>query len=250
MPITTAQPKRRRFRRNRVSVEQTHANAIIRANKVIAPEPPTHQASHHYVQRFRFTTQANLSTYPINPADFANLLLVALEDFAANSGNLCAPVYTRFLFKSMEMWAIPSSLAAPVTLILTPQNVGTTSVNTESTISDTSKSIDRYAYVRYRPKITSPIAQYQSQDSTSAGVRITCPAGTIIDLVLHVWICNGEIPTQPLIYYDTTSPIPYAPVAGQVFLAALDPSPTGKSLILPVDYVNPYDNSAVPTPRP
>lgn len=232
-----------------MSSEQTQINAIIKANMVIAPEPPMHQASHHYVQRFRFTSQQDLSTYPINPADFANLLLTAAQDFV-DGANAAYPVYTRFLFKKMEMWAIPSSLAAPVTVILTAQNSGTTSANSETTISDTSKSIDRYAYVKLKPKLTSPLAQYQNQDTLGGAIRLTCPAGTIIDVTLHVWICNGEYPTPTSIFYASTPPLGYRPSVGQVFLAALDPSDTGTSLILPVDYVNPYNNNSVPTPRP
>lgn len=143
------------------------------------------------------------------------------------------------------MWAIPSTLAAPVTLVLTPQNVGTTSVNTERTLTDSSHSIDRYAYVRYRPKIDSPIYQYQSQNSTSGAIRIDAPAGTIVDVTLHVWIANGETPTAVTVFSNVSSID-----QGQVFLSALDPSPTGSSIFAPLGYVNVINDVETPTARP
>jgi len=246
--INSSTNRRQRTRKNSNRSQQTQINAIIKAEKIVNPEPPTFEVSHHYNQRFRFIVQSDVVAYPLNPSDFANLLLVALEDFTGGAQN-AAPVYTRYLFKSMEMWALPTSLAAPVTLVLTPQNVGTTVVNTERTLTDTSKSIDRYAYVKYKPKMTSPIGQYQSQASTGGGIRITCPGSTIIDVVLHVWICNGEVPPTVEIFYSTIGSPPTID-AGQVFLAALDPSSTGTSLILPVAYANPYVNTDFPTPRP
>jgi len=230
--------------------EQAQVNAIVRASTIVNPEPPMFQPSHHYVQKFRFTSQLPVESYPINPSDLANLLLVAMEDIVGVSQAFsAAPVYTRYLLKKVEMWALPTSLTAPVTLILSPQNSGTTSVNTEQTLSDTSKSIDRYAYVKYKPRLTSPIAQYQTQTSTGGGFRITCPGTTVVDVTLHVWVCNGEQPDLTSIWIGASGPAA-AISAGAVFLAALDPSATGTSIFFPVGYLNPYTNYSDPTPRP
>jgi len=248
-PPRVSRRSRRNGRGNRNKVaEQVQINAIVKANAAVNPEPPTFEVSHHYVQRFRFVSQAEVTAYPINPSDFADLLLVASEASTPGSSFISYPVYTRFKLKFIEMWALPTSLAAPVTLVLTPQNVGTTTVNTERTLTDTSKSIDRYAYVKYKPKIDSPIYQYQSQDSTSAGVRLSCPAGTIVDVVLHVWIANGEVPDSVTLFSPAGTGGNIA--AGQVFLSALDPSPTGSSLFPPVGYANAISDTVTPTPRP
>jgi hypothetical protein len=230
---------------------QNHVNAIVKANGIISPEPPMFGVSHHYVQRFRFVISFDVVAYPINPSDFANLLLVALEDSSPGTAVSAAPIYTRFLLKSVEIWALPTSLTAPVTVTLTPQNSGTTSANSEVTLSDTPKSIDRYAYVRYRPKLTSPIGQYQNQTTSGGAIRISAPATSICDVVMHAWVCNGETPALVSVFVPTVAVGQQPSVStGQVFLSALDPSSTGQSIFIPQGYANVISDLVDPTPRP
>lgn len=240
----SSNPQAKSRRRSRVNRNQqsTQVGALVKASKLMNPKPPSFDASHHYVQRFRFVCTLPVTEYPINPSDFANLLAVVTG--TASGVTTMQPIYTRFRIKSVEMWAIPTSLTAPVTVSISPQNTGDSAVNTERTVSDTSKSLTEYAYVKFKPKLTSALGQWQTQTSTGGALRFNCPGATIIDVVLHVYLCNAELPTP--INIDS----PNVVADGYLVMNALDPSSTGPSIIQPLSYANVYYDQIVPTPRP
>jgi len=242
------QPNNKRSSRRNINSRKqvvTQVSAIVRADKLIHPQPPTFVSSHHYVQRFRFVSTNAVVSYPINSADIANLLgVVASVDGDTHTVGEYG-VYTRFRIKSLEMWCTTSSLAVPSTLIASYQNSAGDAANTEQTVTDTTASIDEYAYVKLVPKWTSPASQYQSAVTTGGTLRLDCPAGTILDLVLHVWLSNNDPVTVFDVFNRNTSI-----AVGDVVVNPLDPSSTGISFFIPQGYLTPSSTASSPTPRP
>jgi len=227
---------------------------MVRATNITNPSPPVYDSSHHYTKRIRFLLTAALVDYTITSSDVCNLLL-AVNDIPVADPIVatCSALWSRFRLINAEMWATASGLtaASDISLEFVDPSNGTSS-NSEARVSDVAKSIDQYAYVKLKPKSPSVASQWQNATTTGFGIKINAPIGTLMDLVVEVYI-NNDDPVQTVLAYLGVSGSPINPemVPGVVFLNYLDASPTGTTpgTIVPLDYINPSVSSA-PTPRP
>lgn len=145
----------------------------------------------------------------------------------------------------IEAWCTATTDGNPVSLAISLINSNTaiSATNTEQTKSDTTTSIDQYAHVRIMPARTSPASEWQNPNTVGGAFQITCPDNTTLDLVLEVYVNNGDglypsVPTGAAV----SQPI------GTVVMNYLDPS-TAPGYFSPVGY-NSFAVSPTPTPRP
>lgn len=233
-------------RKNRRGKRRDNVNmvsAIVRASSISNPEPPQFDSSIHFVQRFRFVLTAAVQNYQINPIDITSLLLVS--GFVGTDADTPAyGIITRFKYKAIEMWTTTSSLALPASISVAFVDLSGIASNTEKTQSDTTASIDRYAYVKLRPRNGSLASEWQNPTSTAGSFVFSAPQGTILDLTLHCYLQNND--AVQLVTVFSANP---ALQVGSLFQNFLDSNPVALGLLTPVGYIN-LTPSTVPTPRP
>lgn len=240
--ISSKRKSKRSRRQQRASQPQALVSAIVRAENISNPQPPQFQSSVHFVQTFRFVLTSSVIQYQINPSDICALLGVCLT-LTGGTGT-ASQLITRFKYKRIEMWTTASSLSVPSTLVLTMADINGNASNTEQTQTDTTAAIDRYAYVKLSPKVTSPGGQWQNDASTTGSFVVTAPIGAILDLTIHAYLNNDDGVNNIAFNSDNT-----VIGVGSLFLNFLDSNATTSGYFQPVGYLNP-GVTATPTPRP
>lgn len=88
--------------------------------------------------------------------------------------------------KRVQMWAAVATQGTPVVVSLLPsgEDPGNNSFSDlPDKILDTSISIDKPAYIDYRPKVDHPSGSWHFSNTVTNGLfLISCPSGTIIDV--------------------------------------------------------------------
>jgi len=238
----------RQQRSNRSTIP-SQVSALVRANRITNPEPPTFDPSIRFRHRFRFQVtgapETGLNLYQINNVDIANLLgVIDLTVTPATVVYTQTPIITRYRVRKIQAWQIDNSLTISYQTL--PSN-GLASTNTEVTKSDTATGSNDYAYVMLRPTATSSIGQWQSAITMGGGFQISCFNGAIIDLTLDLWLNNGD-PAGQFGVYGLTGTMTGLTL-GQLVVNPLDPSGLNPSFINPIGYAA-VTNSNTPTPRP
>jgi len=237
--------RQQRFNRSTPS----QVSAIVRANRISNPQPPTFDPSIRFRHRFRFQVagapSTGLNLYQINNADIANLLGVI--DLAVTPATVVytqSPIISRYRVRKIQVWQLGGSVTISYQTL---PSYGLASTNTEVTKSDTSTGSNDYAYVMLRPTPTSSIGQWQSLITMGGGFQISCLNTAIVDLSLDIWLNNGDPAAQFGVYgLDGTMT---GLTLGQLVVNPLDPSGINPSYINPVGYAA-VTNSTTPTPRP
>jgi len=226
--------------------QQRQVATALKIDKVVHPSPPEHDSSHHYVTRIRFRTTNPVVQYPIYASDIATLLSVATESVTGQGPVNCVSAWTRVKVKKIEAWAIPTTLASAATVSLSLLNVsGTTTNNSERTSTDTSSSLDRYAYAWLKPRTTYATGQWFGPTQTGAGFGISAPGNTIVDITLHAYINNADTDNTLVVWFNTGVQIS----DGTMFIHALDSSATSSGYFEPIGYYNNVSDQITPTPR-
>jgi len=190
----------------------------------VAANPPTFSSSKVISSRYRFEANAAQSGTVIGVEDVAELLVMAT---AANAAyRICSGTRIR----SISMWGPMASDLKPVTLELeysASPGSGAGPGAPSTRVTATSMGSMKAASLRYAPPVGSLASLWLDQSISGSLFKLSCPANTIIDILLDQQVLN-----------DTSPAAVGAAVAGatvgQVYVRALDSN--GSVQLIPVGY--------------
>ncbi len=138
--------------------------------------------------RYRATA---LSTVSFDGAELA-----AMCGVVATAATTSVQLSTAVRVKKIEMWGPVATAGTAVETRIDWQTSSTTLnlFSPGSTVSDSSISFDRPAYVCAKPPVESSSSKWQSSASTVTVCTIACPPGTILDFHLNFVINDNEAP--------------------------------------------------------
>jgi len=235
--------QRRKGKANRSGHVQSMTTAIIRANKIVDPEPlrfnSTLTADVFTQWRFVVAGALPLVNYIIRAQDVLSQFLMCYAATAISVSGY--PIFSRFLYKSIRLLGTQTT-----TSLRFVDNAGT-ALNSEKTSSDSSDSADRYAVSKISPRPNQQAGQWQNFISTSGSFTISCSVPMQCTLEVHVvaQINNGGDPSEGVLVFNSNPGI----VLGQVFSPTLDVSGDALGYVRRVGFVSVSDLVTV-TPRP
>lgn len=146
--------------------------------------PPQFTSSFVLKKRLRFQAVAAATATNIRSRDLGDLWCVATSAIAASQ------LASHVRLRKVEMWGPMSSSLAPVTVLI--DWIGSTigGFGKSNRVSDTSMGSTEPAHLVSRPPPGSQIAQWQLATQNSPICALTCPAGTIVDIIYDLVVLD------------------------------------------------------------
>jgi hypothetical protein len=157
----------------------------------IAMSPPEYCSQENRTWVIRGTATAAFSSSTMRTIDLAAFLGVI-----ATAPTTCQFLCDQFRLRRVCVWAPVATAGTPVTVMLkwADDPTGVSSSGPPKTVSDTSSSIDKYAYACLEPPsgikgATSYFTQWQDSSLTTPLVVVTAPVGSIMQFWFN-WILD------------------------------------------------------------
>jgi len=203
----------RKTRNNKKGTKRRHKGDVyMKPSRPIYLGPPTFVQQEVRSWRIRCTVSAAITAGNITMAQLGGMLGVI--SLATGAGSATALICDQFRLKRTCVWGPVATAGTPVTVQLkyVDDPTGITFSGAPKTVSDTSVSFDRPAYICLEPSRDGSSIFDNWMDSNQAVnvIVITCPAGSTVDFFFQ-WIMDDQGVT-------TAGPtITAASVLGQIY---------------------------------
>jgi hypothetical protein len=187
------------------------------ARRSAATGPQQFESNVRFHHRFRYIAQGAVSE------NITDTQCVSTMGGVCTVNNTLITCWTQsFKVKRIEIWSAPASQGSTATCSVEWFGFGN-SPNIEE--SDTSLSVSKNAYINSAPPPTSLAAFWQKATGTNL-FKLTCPIGSIIDIVFDAILSDDEAVTTASVA---------AGIVGTIYYLYLDNG--GSDLIKPVSLV-------------
>jgi hypothetical protein len=129
--------------------------------------------------------------------DFTVLMLCRFQSMVVVSSTTAYSLASAVRVKWVKMWGVTSAIQTSASVALEWSAGSTGFLLNDTSVSDTTVSTTRAAYIKCKPPRQSLASWYQSyvQGGTNNLFTITCPAGAVIDIA-YDWVLNSTEPAN------------------------------------------------------
>jgi hypothetical protein len=194
-------------------------------------QPPEYMSQENRSWDIRGTVTAAFSSATLRAIDLSAFLGVI-----ATAATTCQFLCDQFRLRRVCVWAPVTTQGTPVTVMLkwADDPNGVSSSGPPKTVSDTSSSVDKYAYACLEPPsgmkgATSYFTQWQDSSLTTPLVVCTAPIGSIIQFWFN-WILDD-------IGATTSGPTIAGATAGNVYHKSIVASGGTLQAVVPLNFV-------------